>query len=117
MTSDLAIASGEDDGASGQRLRHFAIYVRTLARAMPGRLALGITLTALGGLTEGIGLLILIPLLEVVGVDVQQGRAGHVARWVGAVFGWLGIPLDLISVLPLYLVIIAADARKSRLWL
>jgi len=115
VTSDLALLSAEGDGASGQSLRHFVIYVRTLARAMPGRLALGITLTALGGLTEGIGVLILIPLLELVGVDVQQGRAGHVARWVGAVFGWLGIPLDLISVLPLYLVIIAADAAL-RLW-
>src|SRR5262245_27209629 len=110
VTTDPAILSAEDDGAAGGSLRHLAIYVRTLARAMPGRLAVGIALTALGGLTEGIGLLTLMPLLNLVGVDVQQGRAGYVARWVAGIFGWLGVPLELLSVLPLYLGIIAADA-------
>jgi ATP-binding cassette subfamily C protein len=90
------------------------LYVRTLARAMPGRLALAVTLTVLGALTEGVGLLILIPLLQLIGIDVQQGSAGLVARQVAAAFGWLGLPMNLISVLVLYVGLIAGDALLRR---
>src|SRR5262245_12981794 len=92
----------------------FAIYVRTLAAAMPGRLALAITLTVLGALTEGLGLLILMPLLHLVGVDVYQGSVGHIARTVATAFGQLGLPLNLMSVLVLYVGLIAVNAGLRR---
>lgn len=95
-------------------MRPFAAFVRTLAAAMPGRLALAVALTALGALTEGIALLILVPLLRVIGVDVQQGSVGQVANWMAAAFGRLGIPLNLLSVLVLYVALIGVDAWIRR---
>jgi len=111
-TSARAVARA--DHSTPIPARPLTLYVRTLADAMPGRLALAITLTALGALTEGIGLLILVPLLHLIGLDVQHGSVGQVATAMAAAFGWLGIPLSLISVLVLYVALIGADACIRR---
>jgi ATP-binding cassette, subfamily C, bacterial len=92
----------------------FTPYIRTLAAAMPGRLGFVTSLTAIGALTEGIGLLILVPLLHLIGIDVQQGTTGQVARSVTIAFGWLGLPLTLVSVLMLYVLLIGADVTLRR---
>jgi ATP-binding cassette subfamily C protein len=81
---------------------------------MPRRLVLATVLGALGALTEGIGLLILVPLLHLIGIDVQQGSVGRVASSMASVFSWLGLPLNLVSVLVLYVGLIAVGARLRR---
>jgi ATP-binding cassette subfamily C protein len=93
-----------------------ARYVRTLAGAMPRQLALATGLTALGTVTEGVGLLVLVPLLSLIGVDVLQGAVGRVAAGVAAAFDWLGLPLNLFSVLGVYVALIAGSAwiRRSQ---
>jgi ATP-binding cassette subfamily C protein len=113
MTQSPAEPSRESDGAGGSA-RPIVPYLRALARAMPGHLALAVVLTALGALTEGVGLLVLVPLLHLIGVDVEQGSVGQVARWVAAAFAWLGLPLNLTSVLVLYVALIAGDASLRR---
>src|SRR5215470_11649632 len=113
----LAPDGGRIDGADGGDrwvLRAFDLYVRALAGAMPGRLALAVTLSILGALTEGLGLLTLVPLLQLIGIDVQQGSVGYVARSMAAAFGRLGLPLNLVSILLLYVGLIAADAGLRR---
>lgn len=99
--------------SDGEARRTFDLYIRTLASAMPRRLALAITLTVLGALTEGLGLLTLVPLLHLIGIDVQ-GNVGQVAGWLAAGFGWLGLPLNLVSVLLFYVGLIAGDAFLRR---
>jgi len=81
---------------------------------MPRQFAVAMTLTALGTVTEGVGLLVLVPLLSLIGVDVLQGAVGRVAAWVAAAFGWLGLPLNLFSVLMVYVALIAGDAWIRR---
>jgi ATP-binding cassette, subfamily C, bacterial len=81
---------------------------------MPGRLALAMVLAVLGALTEGVGLLILVPLLHLIGIDVQQGSVGHVANSMAAAFAWVGLPVNLTSVLVLYVLVIAGDACIRR---
>jgi len=81
---------------------------------MPGQLPLALILTVLGALTEGIGLLVLVPVLHLIGIDVQQGSVGKVARSIATAFGALGIPLNLISVLILYVALIAGDGWLRR---
>jgi ATP-binding cassette, subfamily C, bacterial len=81
---------------------------------MPGQVASAVALTGLGALTEGLGLLTLVPLLNLIGVDVQQGSVGKVAGWLAAGFGWFGVPLNLISVLVLYVGLIGGDAFVRR---
>src|SRR5690348_7517486 len=73
-----------------------------------------VVLTVLGAMTEGIGLLVLVPLLSLIGVDVQQGSVGRAANWAAAAFGWLGLPLNVVSVLAVYVALIAADAAIRR---
>ena len=114
---DLAREGGRIDGADGRdrwALRAFDLYILTLAGAMPGRLVLALSLSILGALTEGLGLLTLVPLLQLIGIDVQQGSVGYVARAMTAAFGWLPLPLNLISVLVLYVGLIAVDAGLRR---
>src|SRR5262245_33714576 len=102
------------DRRDARGLRAFRLYVRTLAAAMPRALGLAVTLTVLGALTEGVALLILVPLLHSIGIDVQQGNIGNVARWLAAAFGWIGLPLNLISVLLLYVALITGDGLIRR---
>jgi len=102
------------DRTQARGLRAFSLYVRSLAGTMPRALLLAVTLTVLGALTEGVALLILVPLLHSIGIDVQQGNVGNVARWVAAAFGWIGLPLNLISVLLLYVALIAGDGLVRR---
>ncbi|HXJ84033.1 MAG TPA: hypothetical protein VMS64_35785 [Candidatus Methylomirabilis sp.] len=89
-------------------------YVRTLAAAMPGRLGLAMVLTALGALTEGIALLVRVPQLHLIGMDVQRGSVGRMARSIATVFGYLCFPLNLISVLVLCVGLIAGDGWLRR---
>src|SRR5262249_42166814 len=95
-------------------LRSLVPYIRTLAGAMQGWLTWALILTVLGALTEGVGLLVLVPLLHLIGVDVQHGTVGRVARLVAAAFVRLGLPLNLISVLAVYVALIAIDASVRR---
>lgn len=111
-TSARAVASADD--RRPVPARPFVLYVRTLSAAMPGRLVLATILGALGALTEGLGLLVLVPLLNLIGINVQQGSVGRLAGSMVAAFGWFGLPLNLFSVLALYVGLIAVDARLRR---
>jgi ATP-binding cassette subfamily C protein len=81
---------------------------------MPGRFALALILIGIGTLTESAGLLVLVPLLQVIGLDVQEGGVGVVAHWMRTVFGHFGLPLNLISVLSLYVGLIVVQAGLRR---
>ena len=77
----------------------------------PRRLALALVLTVLGALTEGIGLLVLIPLLHLIGVDVQQGACGPRRPLGGRLHSAGSVSrLNLISVLVALRRLIAGDA-------
>ena len=65
------------------------------------------------GLAEGVGLLVLIPLLQLVGLDAQQGSLGTVMTTFRTLFGAVGLEPTLPTVLGLYVVIVAARATTS----
>jgi ATP-binding cassette, subfamily C, bacterial len=102
------------DDRSPVPLQQLAQYLRTLIGAEPGRLALALALMAVGALTEGLGLLVLVPLLNLIGLDVQQGSVGRLASAMAAAFARLGLPLNLVSVLVIYVALIAFDATIRR---
>ena len=66
---------------------------------MPGRVAFGLLLTVLHGLTEGAGVVLLVPLLQLVGLDVQQGAVGRFSDLISSLFMTVGIRPTLASVL------------------
>jgi ATP-binding cassette subfamily C protein len=65
--------------------------------------------------TEGIGLLLLIPLLQLVGLDVQQGALGQIEQLVASFFSFINITPTLSVVLIIYVLIISLNAFFSRL--
>lgn len=66
------------------------------------------------GLTEGVSLLMLVPLLQLVGLDVQQGTLGRVAEFTSSIFRTFHIPPTLITILALYVFIIVIHSLLRR---
>lgn len=72
---------------------------------VPSILALAL-LTVIGGLTEGIGLLMLVPILELLqqpGVE----SVGRIGTLISGILGTLGIPLEIESLLLLFLALVS----------
>jgi ATP-binding cassette subfamily C protein len=91
------------------RLRPF---IAALAADNPRRLAWVIAVEVTTALTQGIGLLLLVPLLEVAGVS-RHADAGGIPGLARHVFGAVGLPLTLTTILVAYVVITAATAALS----
>ena len=62
--------------------RPLRAYLTTLFRVMSWKVALIIALMGCLSLTEGIGVLLLVPLLQLVGLDVRQGGMSQLAEFV-----------------------------------
>ena len=54
-------------------------FTRNLTQLMPRKVALAITLMVVISFNEAVSLLVLIPLLQLVGLDVGQGSLGQLA--------------------------------------
>jgi ATP-binding cassette, subfamily C, bacterial len=89
-------------------------YVSLLWGAMPTRVALAITLTVALALTEGVGLLLLLPLLQLVGFNTEQGTTGSITHYVTSLFTLTGFPVTLVSVLAVYVAIMSLYALFTR---
>lgn len=90
-------------------------YIAILTKLMPRKSALALALMVIISLTEGIGLLLLVPLLQLVGLDVQQGALGQIAGIISSFFTYAGIKPTLGVVLVIYVVIISLNAFFYRL--
>jgi ATP-binding cassette, subfamily C, bacterial len=84
-------------------------------RVLPARAAAGVTaLALLVALLESVGILLLVPLLALVGIDPGDGAIGGIAAAVGGALAAAGIPLTLAAVLLVYLGVIAIQAGVTR---
>lgn len=84
-----------------------------IVKASPRRAVLSMILTVGTSLSEGIGLLLLMPLLELVGAH-QLNTLPNVTGWFVWFLGLLGAKATLASVLALYVVITLARALLAR---
>lgn len=89
-------------------------YLTSLVRATGPRLILALTLMALVAATEGVGLVLLVPLLGVVGLDIEAGGTGRLARAVADLFRLAGLPLTMASVLAAFVVVVVVRTFLSR---
>ena len=92
-------------------LKRFVVAIVDIA---PGRAMLTVVLTLAVGLAEGVGLLILIPLLQLVGVDAQQGSLGRIMSTFRHVFAAAGLVPTLPTVLMLYVAMVATQSLLQR---
>jgi ATP-binding cassette subfamily C protein len=82
---------------------------------MSPRLAVAlVALTFVSGLAEGVSLLSLIPLLQLVGLDAQQGALGRIMQWFSGLFAVLGLAPTLPIVLAFYVALVAAQSVLQR---
>ncbi len=89
--------------------------VRTIAQIAPGRFALTIALIAMFSLTEGAGVAMLFPTLQLAGYNLEsQGKVGHYAHVVGNAFTAAGLNPTLPLMLSLYILVIAARSLIDR---
>jgi ATP-binding cassette subfamily C protein len=63
---------------------------------------------------EGISLLMLVPLLQLVGLNVHEGSIGRFAEFISSIFSTLGIRPTLISVLSVYIFIVIVHSLLRR---
>ncbi|MEO8192957.1 MAG: ABC transporter ATP-binding protein [Gemmatimonadales bacterium] len=77
------------------------------------RALIALALTAAVGLTEGLTLLLLLPLLQIAGVRVE-GSVSTVAGWLTSTFNFVGIRPTLVSVLLVYVAVAFLQATLIR---
>jgi ATP-binding cassette subfamily C protein len=65
-------------------------------------------------LIEGVGLILLIPLLGLTGINVQQGTVGVIDGFVSSAFNMAGLRPTLLSVLIVYVLITIAHSLLQR---
>ena len=90
-------------------------YTKTLLELMQKKVAIALFLMVLISLSEGISLLLLVPLLQLVGLDVGQGSLGQIAEITSAFFNTIGLQPTLLIVLLLYVLVISFIAILYRL--
>lgn len=93
----------------------FLNYARSLAKDMPYQVALVMGLMIFMAISEGASLLLLIPMLQIVGFDVQQGNLGQIAGAIAYTFSALNIRPTLESVLILYIAMVSLQSGLNRL--
>ncbi len=93
----------------------FLNYTRSLAKDMPYQVALVVGLMIFMAISEGASLLLLIPMLQIVGFDVQQGNLGQIAGAIACAFSALNIKPTLESVLILYIAMVSLQSALNRL--
>jgi ATP-binding cassette subfamily C protein len=86
-------------------------FVRCLLGIGRARLALVLALTVLYSLTEGIGIALLLPLLQVAGLPLgAEGKLGRYARAVAGVFHAVGLQPTLLVLLVTFAALIGTRA-------
>ncbi|MGE4055282.1 MAG: hypothetical protein AB7F99_10840, partial [Vicinamibacterales bacterium] len=91
----------------------FALVVK-LVGLMRWRAGLVLLLLTGMGILEGVGLVLLIPLLGAIGLDVQSGSVGRLASMTNAAFARVGLTPTLPLVLAVFLGVNAVLALIKR---
>jgi ATP-binding cassette subfamily C protein len=91
----------------------FWSYLLAVCRYARWKAVISLTLLIALGLAEGIGLLMIIPLLQLIGFGSTAGSGGITAA-IGHLLALAGLPLTLPAILCVYVVLVATSAVASR---
>jgi len=107
MANEASPVSSHLDASLPLRSRDSPLwhYLSAFRNAEGKKVALAIVLAMCLSLTQGIGLLLLLPLLQLVGFSTSQGASASIAYYAAAAFALAGLPLTLATVLAVYVVI------------
>ena len=102
------------DGASASSLTLAWRLLRSLVRYARRDVAVVVALTLASGAASGIGLVMLVPLLGLTGLDVGEGSVGQIAAVVGRGFDAVGLRPTVPVVLLLYVAVVGVQALLQR---
>lgn len=109
VTTTYAAFAAASSSSSGRG------YLATLISLLRWRVALALGSMVCLSLMESIGLLMLAPLLQLVGLEVhQEGPLSRIAQFFSSVFTAIGMRPTLIAVLGLYVVVVSMHALLQR---
>ena len=89
-------------------------YLISLLNVMSWKVVLALCLMICLSTIEGISLLMLVPLLQLVGLNVQEGSIGRLAEFISSIFLIIGIRPTLITVLGVYVFIVIIHSLLRR---
>ncbi len=96
-------------------VKQAADYLNSFLSYGKGKIWVALFMTVFIGLTEGVGLLLLIPLLSFLGLN-SGGSGNHLLSLIQTIFSYAGIPLTLFSLLCLYILILGLHSILRRYW-
>lgn len=108
LPPDLPAAAAPPDRTSAPR------FLAVLLRELRWRFAGIALLSFVVSLAGGVGVVALVPMLQVVGLEVQGGGLERIAAAVVAGFAWVGLEPTLLGVLLLNAGVVTATAALSR---
>lgn len=80
-------------------------FIATMVSITSWRSAVALVLTLFRSLTQGAQLLLLVPLMQIIGLDVQQGSVGWLSGLVSSAFAAVGLRPTLSAVLGAFVVL------------
>lgn len=100
---------------AGAWRRHYSRrYIATLSSVASWRVPLALALVLCASATQGAQLLLLVPLMQLVGLDVQQGTVGWISDIVSSGFAAIGMRPTLVTVLGAYVLFTSVQALVER---
>jgi ATP-binding cassette subfamily C protein len=97
--------------AHGRSVRGYARFLVSTYRA---RLLLSFVLSLLCTALQGVGLMMILPLLGLIGIGGGASPEGGIVRAFASGFGWVGLPVTLGSVLAAFVSIIFLQSFMAR---
>ena len=88
--------------------------LRAVVRYSGREVAVVIALTLASGAASGVGLVMLVPLLGLTGLDVGEGSVGQIADFMGGAFASIGLRPTVPVVLLLYVAVVSVQALLQR---
>jgi ATP-binding cassette subfamily C protein len=89
-------------------------FVRELIRFSRLKVITAYVLFVLSGITQGVGLVMIIPFLSILGLPGEGDKVRGFSAAVARTFAALGLPLNLYTLLTLYIVIVSLFAFLNR---
>ena len=89
-------------------------FAATLVAISPRKMALAALVMLCLPLTEGMGLLLLVPLLQLVGVDAQGQSSSGAGQAIAAIFAWVTIQPTLGAVVATYVGLAVCQSMLQR---
>jgi ATP-binding cassette subfamily C protein len=89
-------------------------YFTLLREALSKKVVLAVALMLGASFTQGVGLILLLPLLQLVGLNVQQQTSSGLTTYVSSFFIMIGLPITLVTVLFVYIIFSIMSALFTR---